>query len=41
MKCGETRTMHNPVQTKSKRGSDMIRGTCSQCGTKMVKFGRM
>ena len=38
VKCKQKREMKNTSKTKSKNGREMMRGTCSVCGTKMCKF---
>ena len=41
MKCKEQREFKDPVAGKTARGGDCIKGTCSVCGTKMFKFGKL
>lgn len=39
MKCKGKREMKDMVETTSKNGRPMMRGTCAECGTKMCKIG--
>lgn len=41
MKCKEKREMKDAKQGKMKNGRDCVKGTCSKCGTKMFKIGKM
>ena len=38
VKCRKMKNMLNVRQVKSKNGRNMLKGTCSECGTKMNKF---
>ena len=41
MKCGEKREMKDPEQHTMKNGRPYIKGTCSTCGCKMSKIGKL
>ena len=41
MKCKETREMKDAKAEKMANGRDAVKGTCSKCGTKMFKIGKM
>jgi len=41
VKCRSKRGMANPEQTAMKNGKPAIRGTCTVCGAKMFKIGKM
>ena len=41
MKCKEAREMKDANQVNMANGRDPIKGTCSKCGTKMFKIGKM
>jgi hypothetical protein len=41
VKCKEKREMKDAVQTQFKNGRDAVKGTCSTCGTKMCKIGKL
>ncbi len=41
MKCKTTREIKDAKAVKMKNGRDAIKGTCSKCGTKMFKIGKM
>ena len=38
VKCKAKREMKDPKPSKTDAGRHMMRGTCTKCGTKMVKF---
>ena len=41
MKCRESREIKDAVGDKMANGRDCIKGTCTTCGTKMFKFGKL
>ena len=41
VKCKEKRNMTDPEQTTMKNGRSAVRGTCSVCGTKMFRIGKI
>ena len=41
MKCKQKREMKDAVASKMANGRDCVKGTCSKCGTKMFKIGKM
>lgn len=41
MKCKEKREIKNAKQTMMKNGREAIQGTCTKCGTKMFKIGKL
>ena len=41
MRCKQKREMKDPKAVKMKTGRDAVKGTCSVCGTKMYKIGKM
>lgn len=38
VKCKAKREMKDPVKTTTENGRNMMKGTCSVCGTKMGLF---
>ncbi len=38
MKCKKKVEMLNPIQTKTKRGTNMLKGKCPVCGTTVCKM---
>ncbi len=38
MKCKDSREMKDVKLEKTKRGTYMAKGTCTECGTKMAKI---
>lgn len=40
VKCKAKKEMKDTVDTKTKNGVPMKKGTCISCGTKMCKFGK-
>jgi len=38
VKCKEKKEMKDPVESTTKRGTKMMKGTCSVCGCKMCGF---
>ena len=41
VKCKAKRDVKEPIQTKLKNGRPAIKGTCSKCGTKMSRLGKL
>jgi hypothetical protein len=41
MKCKCKREMSGAVADKMSNGRDCVKGTCSECSTKMFKIGKM
>ena len=41
VKCKAKREMKDPHQEKTKKGGDIVKGTCTSCGTKMCRMGKM
>jgi RNase P subunit RPR2 len=41
VKCKKSREIKNPKQVKLKNGRPAVSGTCSTCGTKMFKIGKL
>jgi RNase P subunit RPR2 len=41
MKCKKKNQMTDPKAGKMANGRDCVTGTCSSCGTKMFKIGKM
>jgi RNase P subunit RPR2 len=41
MKCKTKREIKDAKQVKMENGRDAVTGTCSVCGTKMFKIGKM
>jgi len=41
VKCKKSREIKGAKQTKLKNGRPAVTGTCSVCGTKMFKIGKM
>ena len=41
MKCKVAREMKDAKAVKMANGRDAVKGTCSKCGTKMFKIGKM
>lgn len=39
VKCKAKREMKDSVLTKTKKGTPMTKGTCSECGCKMCRMG--
>ena len=39
IKCRKKTAMKETTNTKTKRGTPMVRGVCSVCGTKMCRIG--
>ncbi len=40
MSCKEKNEMEDAKQVKMKNGRPAMRGTCSECGTKMSRIGK-
>lgn len=41
VKCKSKKTVKSPEQITMKNGKPAVTGTCSDCGTKMFKIGKM
>ncbi len=41
MKCREKRDIKDAKAAKMKNGKDCVKGTCTKCGTKMFRIGKM
>jgi RNase P subunit RPR2 len=41
VKCKKKREMKSPKQVMLKNGRPAVSGTCTVCGTKMFKIGKM
>jgi hypothetical protein len=41
VKCKAKRDVKNPKQVTLKNGRPAVQGTCSKCGTKVFKIGKM
>ena len=41
VKCKAKREMIKPKQEKTKKGGNIIKGTCPKCGTKMCRMGTL
>lgn len=39
MKCRKKTEIKNPVKSKTKRGTPMTKGVCSECGTNVCRIG--
>ena len=41
VKCRTKREIKSPQETKLKNGRPAVRGTCSECGTKVFRIGKV
>jgi len=41
VKCKAKVEITNPVQSKTKRGTDMVKGKCPKCDTTVCRMGKI
>ncbi len=41
VKCKAKKQMTDPKQEKTKKGGDIVKGKCPDCGTTMCRMGKM